>query len=452
MALSIIKPFVHVEDANGNPYVDAKLYVYLVGTTTLASIYSDDGLSVSLSNPLTGVNGSDAAGNFPRAYIAAGTYKLRAETSAGVLIWQYDNIDTGLSAGSGALPIVSGGTGATTATAARTNLDVPSNSELSALATDITDIQSTLQSLASSPQGRLTLTSLTPVLSTGITAGVAVYYTPAVGNLIPVYDGSQINTETFAELTLTLNSNHTASSIYDVFVFKDTGVITIGTGPAWNTSTASAGARGSGAGTTELNRTIGGFQTNANSMTARNGATTYTVNVNRGTYVGSISIDGTNGQVSCLLAYGQSRKWGVWNAYNRKKIFMKAGDATASWSYVNTAAYRAINGSTANSITVFCGLQEEMVLARFDQYAQVGAGSTGVRSGIGWNSTTAASGFSGRGSTGTNLTDVSLLAEYINVPFIGINVVTALEYGNSATTINYVGGEGTCHLSTQYEG
>jgi hypothetical protein len=82
---------------------------------------------------MTGANASDAAGNFPRFYIAAGTYKLRAETSAGVLIWQYDNIDTGLSAGSGALPVASGGTGGTTATAARTNLDVPSNADLTTL-------------------------------------------------------------------------------------------------------------------------------------------------------------------------------------------------------------------------------------------------------------------------------------------------------------------------------
>jgi hypothetical protein len=159
MALSIIKPFVHVEDANGNPYVGAKLYVYLPGTTTLASIYSDSGLSVALANPLSGAYGSDAAGNFPRAYIAAGSYKLRAETSAGVLIWEMDSIDTGLSAGSGALPIASGGTGGTTAAAARTNLDVPSNSELADLASDITDIQATLQNIVSAPQGRLTLTS-----------------------------------------------------------------------------------------------------------------------------------------------------------------------------------------------------------------------------------------------------------------------------------------------------
>jgi hypothetical protein len=250
MTLQIVKPYIHVEDANGNPYVGAKLYVYVPGTTTPAAIYADAALSIPLANPLAGATGSDAAGNFPRAYIAAGAYKLRAETAAGVLIWQEDNIDTGLSAGTGALPIASGGTGGITAAAARTNLDVPSNSELAALAGDITGLQASLQNIVSVPQGYLTLTSGVPVIAATVTAATAVYYTPVIGNLIPIYDGSRFNTVTFSELTLTLNSNHTANNIYDVFVFKDAGVTTIGTGPAWNTSAAASGARGTGAGPT----------------------------------------------------------------------------------------------------------------------------------------------------------------------------------------------------------
>ncbi len=431
MALSIIKPFVHVEDSNGNPYVGAKLYVYLPGTTTLASIFSDDGLSVSLSNPLTGVNASDAAGNFPRAYIAAGTYKLRAETSAGVLIWQMDNIDTGLSAGSGALPIASGGTGGTTATAARTNLDVPSNSELTALASDITDIQSTLQNIVSAPQGRLTLTSATPVLSTGVTAGTAVYYTPYNGQLAPIYDGSLIQTETFAELTLTLNSNHVASNIYDAFLFLNSGVVTIGTGPAWNTSTAGSGARGTGAGTTELSRAIGGFWTNLYSMTARNGATTYTVGVNQGTYLGSIFIDGTNGQISCLPAYGQSRKWGVWNAYNRVPIILKAGDSTASWQYTS-ATVRPSRNQTANSLSLFTGLAEEYFDLNFKQLTNIANSTATNRALIGYNSTTAGSGKIGELTTGSSGMALQAEAQYFAPPALGVQTITALESNPTA--------------------
>lgn len=446
MALQIVKPYIHVEDANGNPYVGARLYVYLPGTTTLTSIYSDAALSIALPNPLTGVTGSDAAGNFPRAYIAAGTYKLRAETSAGVLIWEEDNIDTGLSAGSGALPISAGGTGGTTATAARTNLDVPSNSELTALASDISDIQSTLQNIVSTPQGYLTPTSATPVIITGVTAGTAVYYTPFKGNLIPIYDGTQFNTVSFTELTLTLNANHVASNIYDVFIFKDAGTVTIGTGPAWNTATAGSGSRGTGAGTTELTLTKGGLYTNAFAMTARNGATTYSVNAYEGTYVGSLFIDGTNGQITCHRAYGTSRKWGIWNAYNRVKICLKAGSTTGTES---STTLHALLGSAANSLQTFTGLAEEIL----DLSLSIGCSFIGSRetitSGIGFNSTTASSGFTG--GIDLNLNFLNNIASYEAPPSLGVNTVTHL-VKCSSTSFTVDGNEDGNVLYAKYLG
>lgn len=448
MALSIIKPFVHVEDANGNPYVGAKLYVYLPGTTTPAAIYSDEGLSIALSNPLTGVTGSDAAGNFPRAYIAAGRYKLRAETVASVLIWEMDNIDTGLSAGSGALPIASGGTGGTTATAARTNLDVPSNSELAALASDITDIQSSLQNIVSVPQGYLTPTTGVPVIITGVAAGTAVYYTPFRGNLIPIYDGSQFNTVSFAELTLTLNSNHVASNIYDVFLFQDSGITTIGTGPAWNTATAGSGSRGTGAGTTELTRTKGGLWTNAFAMTARNGATTYSVNANQATYVGSIFMDGTNGQITCHRAFGQNRKWSVWNAYNRVPIIIRAGDTGGGSA--TTTGYAALMGSIGNSLSAFCGLAEEMVLLQSGVQASAST-AMNMFSAVGANSTTVASGQEGV-SFGSGAGGIQTpLGRYAAPPALGNNVYTML-YKVSTGTATIGAGEAYSLMTAQYNG
>jgi putative ABC transport system permease protein len=35
-------------------------------------------------------------------------------------------------------------------------------------------------------------------------------------------------------------------------------------------------------------------------------------------------MDGTNGQVTCHRSFGQSRKWGLWNAYNRRPLYLKA--------------------------------------------------------------------------------------------------------------------------------
>lgn len=465
MAVSGIQPFVKVLDSNGAPIVGAVLKVYASGTTTYLAIYSDASLTIPLSNPLQGVNASNASGDFPRFYLAQGTYKLRAETSTGALIWEWDNIDTGLSAGVGALPISAGGTGATTAAAARANLDVPSTSELSDLAADIATLSSSVQNIVAFPQGRLTLTTGVPVLATGVTAGAAVYYTQFVGNVVPVFAGVQFNTRSFAsDLALTLNANHVANAIYDVFIYWDGTALQIATGVAWNTATAGAGARGAGAGTTELVR-VNGLWVNRFDIAFRNGATTGTITANQGTYVGSISMDGTNGQVSCLTAYGQSRKWGTWNAYNRQKIFLQAGDATASWAYTTTAV-RASNGNSANSLTTFAGLPENSQALNFIQSVQPGQGSaqntmtTGWSIGIGSNSVTTMSGLKGTGSfrlDGASTDYVNVIqsvASLIQAPTIGLNVFTCLE---STPTVNntsmaYIGGSANMRLLAEWEG
>ncbi|HZR77345.1 hypothetical protein [Bradyrhizobium sp.] len=288
------------------------------------------------------------------------------------------------------------------------------------------------------PQGYLTLTSLTPIITGDVSAATAVYYTPYDGDRIPItVDGASFKMRQFSELTLTLVANHLASTLYDVFVFDNSGTTTIGTGPAWNTNTAGSCARGTGAGTTELQR-VHGLWTNKNSMTARNGATTYTVAANEGTYVGSIFIDGSAGQVTCHRTWGQSRKWGVWNAFNRVPVYLKCGDSTASWTYTSTTI-RQSDAASGNTLTVFSGLAENVFDLSFKQklqYINVNATSanSGAQIGIGWNSTTAISGTAGAavenyGQTATlaSIMTQTVTAEYISPPSIGINNVNAVE-------------------------
>lgn len=431
MAVNIQAPYIHVEDANGNPYVSAKLYVYAVGTTTKLAIYSNEALSVALTNPLT----SDSAGNFALAYLAAGNYKLRAETSTGTLIWEFDNLDTGLGAGAGALPISAGGTGATTAAAARTALDVPSNAELTDLASDITDIQTVVQGIVSIPQGRLTLTSATPFIASDVIAGTSVYYTPYIGNLSPIWDGTQYVMRTFAELTLSLASQHTASNLYDVFLFWNSSVVEVVTGPAWSNSTAGSCSRGTGAGSTELERK-NGLWTNKNEITGRNGATTYTIDAYKALYVGTIIIDGTNGQISQHVAWGQSRKPGPWNAYNRGRRILLAGDSTASWTY-STTAWRQSRATAGNTLMTLCGLPEEYINTSFTQYSQI-VNSNGSVVGIGKNSTTTPQGQIARNQQPTSGTqELTVTALFADAPSIGIHNFNSLEYcitGGTSTT------------------
>jgi|GEM_PF-1536036 len=320
------------------------------------------------------------------------------------------------------------------------------------------------------PQGYLTLTSATPIITADVIAAAMVYYTPFMGALIPIWNGTNMALNSFAELSLALNSNHAADTVYDVFVFLNSGTATVGTGPAWTTSTPGSGARGSGAGTTQLARQ-NGIWTNAVQITARNGANTYTVTANQGTYVGTVYIDHTAGQVSCHRSYGQNRKWGVWNAYNRQPIYLKAGESTATWTYT-TNTIRASNnvpsaygansfnvgsGTTCNGMVLLQGLAEESYDLRFVQHgaAQCANNNSAMRNGIGINSITAISGKRGMTSlqTAGPTAEGDMKAEYLTAPALGLTNVCALEVtpsgGSNAT---YYGTETDMVLSVMYRG
>lgn len=303
------------------------------------------------------------------------------------------------------------------------------------------------------PQGRLTPVSATPVIAANA-AVTSLFYTFFVGNLIPIPNGTLFNVREFSELTLTLVSAHAASTIYDVFIFDNSGTLTIGTGPAWTNSAAGAGSRGTGAGTTELERLKGMF-VNKVSMTARNGSTTYTVDAKSGIYVGSIFIDTVAGQVTCHVDFGQARKWGVWNAYNRKQVFLKGGDSTASWTTATTN-FAQSRADANNFVHVFSGLPEEAFDLRFTQMvtSAVGVSTSDAQIGLGYNSTSVLSGREGQHlftSAGNNTLRSTINAEYNAPPALGLQKINALEKSSSGTVNNtYHGTEAFMLYSARY--
>ncbi len=303
---------------------------------------------------------------------------------------------------------------------------------------------------APTPQGYLTLTSATPVITGDVSAATTVYYTPDKGNLIPIYDGTSFIPTEFSELSLSLVAEHLASQIYDIFVFNNAGTLRLVTGPAWTTATAGAGARGTGAGTTQLTR-INGLFVNTVSMTGRNGSTTYAIGANLATYVGSIFMDGTNGQATCHRTYGQSRKWALWNAHNQRQIILKAGDSTASWTY-GTATIRASNGASANKATVFQGLQDGPVALEFDQRLVTSTSDDGS-CGIGVNSTTAYSGFIGRFTPGGGSAGNSTVhAFHTAMLALGINDIQCLEKADGSGNMDFTGTESGMLLNARWMG
>jgi hypothetical protein len=146
MATSVFTSYIPTTDA-GSILVGARVFICDVGTTNLKAIYSDTALSSGLTNPMQ----TDADGFHPQAYLS-GSYKIRIETGgtdtigSGTLVRQWDNIDGGVPVGSGDLPIADGGTAASTAAAARTNLGVPSQTEVDDLSAELAELAGTVGS------------------------------------------------------------------------------------------------------------------------------------------------------------------------------------------------------------------------------------------------------------------------------------------------------------------
>jgi hypothetical protein len=306
------------------------------------------------------------------------------------------------------------------------------------------------------PQGYLTPTSGVPIIVADAVAATSIWYEPLYGFLFPFITSAGIYMRTITALELVLNNpSHAANSLYDIYIFDDAGTFRIVSSPAWSNSGAGVSARGTGAGTAELVRHATGLLTNAVQQTVRNGANTFTMPVQTGTYLGTF-LTAAAGTVTCHRSWGQDRLWGIWNNFNRQKLYLKAGDSTASWAYTNTTL-RQSNNAAGNNLMVLCGLAEELFELTFSQHVQNNpAGSANVaRNAIGWNSTSVASGFKGvtigeasSGSFGGNAK-----AEFFQVPSMGINKVNSLEHATSTSgSTTWFGGEDDMVLAARWHG
>jgi hypothetical protein len=224
-------------------------------------------------------------------------------------------------------------------------------------------------SFAIEPGGRLTLTSGNPA-SPGVTAATTIYYAPYTSPYVPIYNGTNTIPYQFTSsatdtvgLSVALGSNWAASTNYDWFVGLNSAVVTLCSGPSWNSGTAGSNtARGTGAGSTELQK-YNGRWTNKNSMTCRYAnASTFTCAVNQCTYLGTARTNASTGQID--FTYGSSVASGgtanlmVWNYYNRITINSGTVDDSSSWNY-SSATIRSVDGSTANRINFISGMAED---------------------------------------------------------------------------------------------
>jgi len=277
------------------------------------------------------------------------------------------------------------------------------------------------------PQGRLTLTSGLPVMNTSVAAATTVYYTPYVGNMMPIYDGANMVPTAFSEVSqATTDSTKSPApvainSVYDIFCWVDSGVNRCTRGPAWtNSTTRSAG--------TALVRVNGVL---LNSVSITNGPA-----AQRGTYVGTIASDSASTINYVYGANGTAANFAVWNMYNRRKIISSSAENTAAWTYTSNTP-RPPNGGTASRATFVSGLAEDAIEASYQSKIVLSGASSNAGVGIAMDSTTVG-----------DKTDLFLAtAPYqspVNVrhgwpPQLGQHFIQALEFSDGVNTNTFTG-------------
>lgn len=347
-------------DNSGNPCNACKLYTYASGTTTPLSTYSDVALTTANANPVI----LDAAGR-ATVYVSAASYKFVLKSSADATIWTRDAI---------------------------------ASVALSAASRRVSD-------------GRLTLSSVTPVTRADVTAATTVYFTPYNGNEIALYDGTAWAIFRFAELSLSLGTD-AADTNYDVFAYNNAGVVAIER-LAWTSASARA---------SPLALQDGVY--------VKSGTTTRR-------YLGTYRTTGTIGQTE-----DSTLKRFVWNQYNRAPRSLAVRESTDSWTYT-LATFRQANNSTANQVAFVIGNSEVRLDLRLVAMATNSVGATGVAVAIGEDSTTAAmpgslmqNATAQSGIYGTASAHVSRMID------LGYHYYTWLEFSAASGTTTWYGDSG----------
>ncbi|MEK9810444.1 MAG: hypothetical protein VW362_08350 [Candidatus Nanopelagicales bacterium] len=270
-------------------------------------------------------------------------------------------------------------------------------------------------------EGRLTLTSATPVTTADVTAATTLYWALYGGNRITLYTGSAWVTLTTAQLSIAVPA--TTSTMYDVFLDYNSGTPQLAV-LAWTNDTTRATAL-----------------TTQDGVYVKTGATTQR-------YVGSFRTTGVSGQTEDSAA-----KRYVWNYYNRKSRPMHVFDTTDSWTYT-TATWRQARASTANQLDFVIGVSEDRVQVSVLGAAYSTNAGVGVAIGIGLDSTSANDASSSRGLFNTPATNytVTSTAFWRGFPGVGRHTLVWLEWSAATGTTTWLGDDGGSLVQTGIQG
>lgn len=262
--------------------------------------------------------------------------------------------------------------------------------------------------------GRLTLTSGTPVTTGDVTGAASIFFTPYQGNQIALFDGSaQWKPYQFAELTLALGTL-TSGLPYDVFLYDNAGTLTLES-LAWTNGTTRATAL-----------------TTQNGVLLKSGATTRR-------YLGTFYTTATTTTEDSAL------KRDLWNYYNRIDRELRRQESNATWNYT-TATWRQANASASNQVEVVIGVAEvNLKLTASSMFANTNA-SVNAAIAIGEDSTTTPldTGVGGTGSSAVASANAfaQLLYTLTRYPAIGRHFYAWMEFSGATGTTTFVGNGG----------
>lgn len=303
------------------------------------------------------------------------------------------------------------------------------------------------------PQGRLTLTSGTAVPTSSVTAATTLYYTPATGRFVPIWNGSiLVNTDTGGEISQATTDTTkspaavAANQVYDIFVWNDGGTIRATRGPPWSAGTGGSNAvRGTGVGSTALTL-LNGVLVNANAIT--NGPA-----ANYGTYVGTVMSDASS-QLDMVFggssAGGTAAVLGVWNAYNRVLVNARVSDSTSSWTY-NSATPRAVDASNNNRVTFVTGGAVDAIQASYmDGITLPATASAFALIGFAMDSTSTFDRNTGGATPTANINFMWPSAVGFYSPKLGQHYIQAIEQSSGTNTTTF-SGNGSSNTNQQLE-
>jgi hypothetical protein len=257
--------------------------------------------------------------------------------------------------------------------------------------------------------GRLYLTSGSAYADGGATG--TLYFGPATGNQITLYNGTSEVTQTFSQASLSVGGL-SASTVYDIYVKSASSTTVTLSSVAW-----------SGLNSPPTRGTQDGRLT-------KNGDATSLL-------VGTIYLNGSS-QVTDNTATR-----GINNLYNQIPRALFANDSTTSWTY-GTATIRAANSNTTDGTGRFSFVQT-LANAAFDVTSFCAANSSGNTAsiGIGLDSTSA---YSSAGLFQISGVIVVMCTYAPSALSAGYHYLQRLEYATASTTfyntLNQSGGNG----------